>query len=170
MFYSFDYFETLHNLEGGNMWCIQLIDTFNLGMNHALFSALGPGAGELLRLLLAGEWMVPSFTWRLKNADIFDCFSGGSCDMFSDGCSLFAGGRLLTCVCAHVSVCARTRLCVCVCAHLDGTPPCEYREQRRNLNMRDHVETEMRCLHVNKINKKRPFSLFNKRASYRPVL
>ena len=71
---------------------------------------------------------------------------------------------------AHSSVCQCARALVCVCAHLDGTPPCEYREQRRNLNMRDHVETEMRCLRVNKINNTRPFSLFNKRASYRPVL
>ena len=34
----------------------------------------------------------------------------------------------------------------------------------------NHVETEMTCRRVNKINNIRPFSLFNKRASYRPVL
>ena len=57
-------------------------------------------------------------------------------------------------------VCARTCLCV-----RDGTPPCAiHREQRRNPNAH-HVETEMTCHRVNKVNNIRPFSLFNKRAA-----
>ena len=69
-------------------------------------------------------------------------------------------------------VCARTCLCVSVCAHVSVCAcvrtmelrRARYREQRRNPNAH-HVETEMTCRHVNKVNNIRPFSLFNKRAA-----
>ena len=63
---------------------------------------------------------------------------------------------MLTCVCAHVSVCA--------CVRTMELRRARYREQRRNPNAH-HVETEMTCRRVNKVNNIRPFSLFNKRAA-----
>src|SRR4029434_8835077 len=71
---------------------------------------------------------------------------------------LSAGGSVLTCVCAHVSVglCASRRS-----SAMRGV-------DSREVKTRDHVETEITCRRVNKINNIRLFILFNKRTSYRP--
>src|SRR4029434_8278774 len=73
---------------------------------------------------------------------------------------LSAGGSVLTCVCAHVSV------CLCASRRHSAMRDTESRE----LDTREHVETEIICRRVNKINNIRLFILFNKRTSYRPVL
>lgn len=65
-------------------------------------------ARGLLEAPAAEERVLPSSPpgERLKNADIFTCFSGGRRDIYPDASSPFAGRSALNVVRAHISACA----------------------------------------------------------------